>query len=44
MTVCREVRVKAERVSEGDCVLVSGTLADHGMAVLSVRQEILDII
>lgn len=28
-----------ERIREGDCVLVSGTLADHGMAVLSARQN-----
>jgi len=28
------------RISEGDCVLVSGPLGDHGMAVLSVREGI----
>jgi hydrogenase expression/formation protein HypE len=28
-----------ERIQEGDCVLVSGTLADHGMAVLAARQK-----
>jgi len=28
-----------ERIREGDCVLVSGTLADHGMAVLAARQN-----
>ncbi len=28
-----------ERIREGDCVLVSGTLADHGMAVMSARQN-----
>ena len=27
------------RISEGDCVLVNGTLADHGMAVMSSRQN-----
>jgi len=28
-----------ERIAEGDCVLVNGTLADHGMAVMSARQN-----
>ncbi len=28
-----------ERICEGDCVLVNGTLADHGMAVMSARQN-----
>ncbi len=27
-----------ERVSPGDAVIVSGTLADHGMAIMSVRE------
>jgi hydrogenase expression/formation protein HypE len=27
------------RIREGDCVLVNGTLADHGMAVMSARQN-----
>jgi hydrogenase expression/formation protein HypE len=33
-----EFQLGAERLCEGDCVLVSGTLADHGMAVLAARQ------
>ncbi len=28
-----------ERICEGDCVMVNGTLADHGMAVMSARQN-----
>ena len=38
-----EFALGMERIREGDCVLVSGTLADHGMAVLAARQGI-DII
>ena len=34
-----EFTLGLERIREGDCVLVSGTLADHGMAVLSARQN-----
>ncbi|MEI7902718.1 MAG: hydrogenase expression/formation protein HypE [bacterium] len=34
-----EFTLGPERIREGDCVLVSGTLADHGMAVLSARQN-----
>jgi len=30
-------RLGVERVAPGDCVLVNGTLAEHGLAVLSVR-------
>ncbi|NDJ33306.1 MAG: hydrogenase expression/formation protein HypE [Chloroflexi bacterium] len=32
------VHVAAHRASPGDAVLVSGTLGDHGMAVMSVRE------
>lgn len=32
------VRLGAERVRAGDVVLASGTVADHGMAVMSVRE------
>jgi hydrogenase expression/formation protein HypE len=32
------VSLGPERVQPGDAVLVSGTLADHGMAVMSVRE------
>lgn len=35
-----EFALGADRIREGDCVLVSGTLADHGMAVLAARQEL----
>ena len=35
-----EFTLGMERIREGDCVLVSGTLADHGMAVLAARQGI----
>jgi len=34
-----EFSLGPERIREGDCVLVSGTLADHGIAVLSARQN-----
>lgn len=34
-----EFTLGTERIREGDCVLVSGTLADHGMAVMSARQN-----
>ena len=34
-----EFALGQERISEGDCVLVNGTLADHGMAVMSSRQN-----
>jgi len=34
-----EFTLGPERIKEGDHVLVSGTLADHGMAVLSARQN-----
>jgi hydrogenase expression/formation protein HypE len=33
-----EFLLGADRIREGDCVLASGTLADHGMAVLAARQ------
>jgi hydrogenase expression/formation protein HypE len=34
-----EFTLSPERIREGDRVLVSGTLADHGMAVLAARQN-----
>ncbi len=34
-----EFTLGLERIREGDCVLVNGTLADHGMAVLAARQN-----
>jgi hydrogenase expression/formation protein HypE len=33
-----DVALGSDRVRPGDVVLVSGTLADHGMAVMSVRE------
>lgn len=35
-----EFSLGAEKVREGDVVLVSGTLADHGMAVMAARENI----
>ena len=35
-----EFALSPGQIREGDCVLVSGTLADHGMAVLAARQNI----
>lgn len=32
------VSIAAERVTEGDVVLLSGTIADHGIAIMSVRE------
>jgi len=34
-----EFSLDAASLREGDCVLASGTLADHGLAVLAARQE-----
>ena len=34
-----EFTLGQERICEGDCVLVNGTLGDHGMAVMSARQN-----
>jgi hydrogenase expression/formation protein HypE len=38
--VPRERLLSADRARPGDAVLVSGTLAEHGMAVLSAREEL----
>ncbi|HNX35195.1 MAG TPA: hydrogenase expression/formation protein HypE [Kiritimatiellia bacterium] len=35
-----EFALSRERIREGDCVLVNGPLADHGLAVLAARQNI----
>ncbi|WP_191090520.1 hydrogenase expression/formation protein HypE [Niallia endozanthoxylica] len=35
-----EHRLKPEMVQEGDSVIVSGTIGDHGIAILSARQEL----
>lgn len=35
-----EFVLSTQQIREGDCVLVSGSLADHGMAVLAARQNI----
>lgn len=39
-TVPPGVDLGAERVRPGDAVVVSGTLADHGMAIMSVRESL----
>ncbi len=39
-TVPEEVQLGPERVRLGDRVILSGTMGDHGMAVLSVREGI----
>lgn len=33
-------RLKPEMVQEGDSVIISGTIGDHGVAILSARQEL----
>ncbi|MGF3106147.1 hydrogenase expression/formation protein HypE [Rossellomorea sp. DUT-2] len=33
-------RLKPEMVKEGDSVIISGTIGDHGVAILSARQEL----
>lgn len=33
-------RLKPEMVQEGDAVIISGTIGDHGVAILSARQEL----
>lgn len=33
-------QLKPENVQEGDSVIISGTLGDHGVAILSARQEL----
>ena len=35
-----QIDISGARAQPGDCVLVSGTLGDHGMAVLSARGEL----
>ncbi|WP_017379381.1 hydrogenase expression/formation protein HypE [Paenisporosarcina sp. TG-14] len=32
-------RLKPEAIQEGDSVIISGTIGDHGIAILSARQE-----
>ncbi len=38
--VAPHVALSAERVRAGDVVLVSGTIGDHGMAIMAMRQEL----
>lgn len=33
-------RLKPEMIEEGDTVIISGTIGDHGVAILSARQEL----
>ncbi|WP_299094780.1 hydrogenase expression/formation protein HypE [uncultured Metabacillus sp.] len=33
-------RLKPEKIHEGDSVIISGTIGDHGVAILSARQEL----
>lgn len=33
-------RLKPENIREGDAVIISGTIGDHGIAILSARQEL----
>jgi hydrogenase expression/formation protein HypE len=39
-TVPAGLEISAERVQPGDCVIVSGSLGDHGVAVMSRRHEL----
>jgi hydrogenase expression/formation protein HypE len=39
-TVPAGLEISAERVRPGDCVIVSGSLGDHGVAVMSRRHEL----
>ncbi|OHR65379.1 hydrogenase expression/formation protein HypE [Bacillus sp. HMSC76G11] len=36
----RDHRLKSEEIREGDCVIINGTIGDHGIAILSARQEL----
>lgn len=33
-------RLKPETIQEGDCIIISGTIGDHGISILSARQEL----
>lgn len=35
-----ELRLRPEYIHEGDAVIISGTIGDHGVAILSARQEL----
>jgi hydrogenase expression/formation protein HypE len=39
-TVPAGIEISAERVQPGDCVVLSGSLGDHGVAVMSRRHEL----
>ncbi|MRX52953.1 hydrogenase expression/formation protein HypE [Bacillus idriensis] len=36
----RDHRLKSEEIREGDCVIINGTIGDHGISILSARQEL----
>lgn len=36
----RKHRLKPEAIQEGDAVIISGTIGDHGISILSARQEL----
>jgi len=36
----RDVNIAASRAQPGDCILVSGTVGDHGMAIMSQRENL----
>ncbi|UAL53561.1 MULTISPECIES: hydrogenase expression/formation protein HypE [Metabacillus] len=36
----RDHRLKSKEIREGDCVIINGTIGDHGIAILSARQEL----
>ncbi|WP_432357545.1 hydrogenase expression/formation protein HypE [Sporosarcina sp. UB5] len=38
--IVQEKRLQPELIQEGDSVLISGTIGDHGVAILSARQEL----
>jgi hydrogenase expression/formation protein HypE len=38
-TVMDGVRIAAERIREGDNIILSGKIAEHGIAILSAREE-----
>jgi hydrogenase expression/formation protein HypE len=37
-TILDQVKIDAGRARPGDCIILSGTMADHGMAVLTQRE------
>ncbi|MDQ0246809.1 hydrogenase expression/formation protein HypE [Bacillus fengqiuensis] len=39
-TIGEKHQLKPETIDEGDAVIISGTIGDHGIAILSARQEL----